>query len=49
MKLLSSFYKNVIENFCFSEEVYTGMKSVAKFKFMFIGLSIWQMLLQGVS
>ena len=48
MKLAQSYFKAVFEDHLFNEDVYSGMKSSAKFKFLFIALSYWRLAVESV-
>jgi hypothetical protein len=37
-----------LEEYLFNEEVYQGMKSTAKFKFLFIALNLWRLTVESV-
>lgn len=45
LKVLQLFVKNSIDGYLLSEDVYNQMKGVTKFKFLFMGLSLWQLVL----
>jgi hypothetical protein len=40
--------QSLLDEHLFNEEVYADMKSTAKFKFLFIGFKLWQLIVKGV-
>jgi hypothetical protein len=47
-KLCSQLIKGLLEDNVFNEDVYGEMKSTSKFKFLHIGLSLWELLVKEV-
>lgn len=44
-RLTQQVIQSLLDEHLFNEEVYAELKSTAKFKFLFIGLKLWQLLL----
>jgi hypothetical protein len=47
LKILQQYQRSILDEFIFNEDIYGEMKSVPKFKFLYIGMQIWEKLLQG--
>jgi len=47
-RLCSQLIKGLLEDNVFNEDVYGEMKSTSKFKFLHIGLSLWELLVKEV-
>jgi hypothetical protein len=47
-RLTQQLVQSLLDEHLFNEEVYAELKSTAKFKFLFIGFKVWQLIVKSI-
>ena len=47
-RLTQQLIQTMLDEHLFNEEVYADLKSTAKFKFLFIGFKLWQLIVKSI-